>query len=172
LLIAAQAQADVIKAQNIEAKRVLQELETAAARAERDLSFTEIKAPFDGIVANRAVEPGQYVQPGQRVMALVPSNAAYIDANFKETQLGDIKLGQKADVTVDALGNQHIEGTVAAIAPASGAEFSLLPPDNATGNFTKITQRIPVRITLPGTALAQLRPGLSAVVSIDTRTAE
>ena len=104
-------------------------------------------------------------------MALVPLNAAYVDANFKETQLADIKPGQKADVAIDALGGKVIEGTVISIAPASGSQFSLLPPDNATGNFTKIVQRVPVRITFSDEVLreAPLRPGLSVVATVHTR---
>jgi membrane fusion protein, multidrug efflux system len=170
-LAAAQAQRDVLNAQMAEAKSTRDELETELAKAKRDLSFTDIKAPFDGIISNRAVEPGQYVQTGQRVMALVPVANAYIEANLKETQLADVKPGQKATVSIDAWGGSSVEGTVESISPASGAEFSLLPPENATGNFTKITQRVPVRIRLPENAAAKLRAGLSVVVDIDTRDA-
>ncbi|MFL5259771.1 MAG: HlyD family secretion protein, partial [Hyphomicrobiales bacterium] len=151
-LASAQAQGEVLKAQVNEATAALHQLETDLAKAERDLSFTEIKAPFDGIVGNRAVEPGQYVQPGQRLLALVPVSTAYVEANLKETQLADVKPGQKAKVAVDAWNGAEVEGTVESISPASGAEFSLLPPENATGNFTKIVQRVPVRIALDGDA--------------------
>jgi membrane fusion protein (multidrug efflux system) len=168
-LAAAQAQRDVLNAQTAEAKATLDELNTELAKTERDLSFTEIKAPFDGIVSNRAVEPGQYVQTGQRVMALVPAADAYVEANLKETQLADVKPGQKVKISVDAWDGASVEGTVESISPASGAEFSLLPPENATGNFTKITQRVPVRIRIPENAAAKLRAGLSVVVDIDTR---
>ena len=125
-------------------------------------------APFDGTVGNKAAQVGNLVQPGTRLMALVPLNNSYVDANFKETQLGDIKPGQKADVTIDALDGKVVEGVVSSISPASGAQFSLLPPDNATGNFTKVVQRIPVKIVLdPGHPLqGRLRPGFSAVVTI------
>ncbi len=104
-------------------------------------------------------------------MALVPLNASYVDANFKETQLGDIKPGQPADVSIDALGGQTIQGVVTSISPASGSEFSLLPPDNATGNFTKVVQRVAVRITFPEEVLksVSLRPGLSVVATVHTR---
>jgi membrane fusion protein, multidrug efflux system len=170
-LASAQAQGEVLKAQVNEATAALHQLDTDLARAERDLSFTEIKAPFDGIVGNRAVEPGQYVQPGQRLLALVPVSTAYVEANLKETQLADVKPGQKAKVAVDAWNGAELEGTVDSISPASGAEFSLLPPENATGNFTKITQRVPVRIRIPDSAAAKLRAGLSVVVDIDTRDA-
>jgi membrane fusion protein (multidrug efflux system) len=170
-LAAAQAQADVLTAQIGEAEATVNELNTELAKAERDLAFTEIKAPFDGILGNRAVEPGQYVQTGQRLMALVPVANVYVEANLKETQLADVRPGQKAKVAVDAWDGAAVEGTVESISPASGAEFSLLPPENATGNFTKITQRVPVRIRIPENATAKLRAGLSVVVDIDTRVA-
>jgi membrane fusion protein (multidrug efflux system) len=147
------------------------ELVTAEEKAERDLSFTQIRAPFDGVVGNKAVELGQYAQPGTRLLALVALNSAYVDANFKETQLESIRPGQKVDLAVDSYGGRVIQGVVASIAPASGAEFSLLPPDNATGNFTKVVQRIAVRIAVAPQALAEgtLRPGLSVIASVHTR---
>jgi membrane fusion protein, multidrug efflux system len=166
---AAKAQINVLAANKVQAERSLDELQNALAKAERDLSFTEIKAPFDGIVANRAVEVGQYVQASTRVMALVPANQSFIEANFKETQLGDLHVGQKAEIEVDAFGGATYEGRVASISPASGAEFSLLPPENATGNFTKITQRVPVKIAVPPELAAKLRLGLSTTVTVDTR---
>ena len=162
---------DVLKAQQTEAVRVRGELATAEEKAERDLSFTEIRAPFDGVVGNKAVEVGQYAQPGTRLLALIPLTSAYVDANFKETQLDSIHPGQKVDIAVDSYGGRVISGVVASIAPASGAEFSLLPPDNATGNFTKVVQRIAVRIAVDPEALKEgtLRPGLSVVASVRTR---
>ena len=162
---------DVLKAQQTEAVRVRGELATAEEKAERDLSFTEIRAPFDGVVGNKAVEVGQYAQPGTRLLALIPLTSAYVDANFKETQLDSIHPGQKVDIAVDSYGGRVISGVVASIAPASGAEFSLLPPDNATGNFTKVVQRIAVRIAVAPEALKEgtLRPGLSVVASVRTR---
>src|SRR5439155_11751202 len=168
-VVAAKAQADVLTAQAAEAKATLGELQTSLDQAQRDLSFTEIRAPFDGIVANRAVEAGQYVQPGQKVMALVPANSGYIEANFKETQIAGLVAGQTAKVSVDAFGGETVDGKVESVSPASGAEFSLLPPENATGNFTKVTQRVPVRIALPAEVMAKLRSGLSVTVSVDTR---
>jgi membrane fusion protein (multidrug efflux system) len=167
----AAANSDVLKAQKNEAAHTLMQLQTALARAERDLSFTTIRAPFDGVLGNRAIEAGDYVQPGQRLASLVPLGAVYIDANFKETQLGGLKRGQKASVSVDALPGRSIEGTVVSVAPASGSVFSLLPPDNATGNFTKIVQRVPVRIEVPVAVAEQevLRPGMSVVVDINTK---
>ena len=167
----ARANLDVLAAQRNEAEHVRGELETALAKAEHDLSFTTIKAPFDGIVGNKAAVMGQYAQPGTRLLALVRKDSAYVDANFKETQLASIHPGQRVDISVDSLGGRVIEGTVASIAPASGAQFSLLPPDNATGNFTKIVQRVAVRIALPAEALKDemLLPGLSVVASVRTR---
>jgi membrane fusion protein, multidrug efflux system len=170
-ILAAKAQIDVISANRVQAERVLAELQTALAKAERDMSFTEIHAPFDGIVANRAVEPGQFVQAGTRLMALVPADASFIEANFKETQLTDVHAGQKALITVDAIDGETYEGKVISISPASGAEFSLLPPENATGNFTKITQRVPVKVSVPADLAAKLKPGLSVTVTVDTRDA-
>ncbi len=146
-------------------------MNTTLAKAERDLSFTSVRAPFDGTVANRAVEPGQFVQGGTRLMALVPADGAYIEANFKETQLADLHAGQKAEISIDALDGEVFEGHVLSLAPASGSEFSLLPPENATGNFTKITQRVPVKVSVPPELAAKLRPGLSVTVTVDTRGA-
>ena len=154
-----------------EAERTRAELVTAEQKAERDLSFTEIRAPFDGVVGNKAVEIGQYAQPGVRLMAVVPLGEVYVDANFKETQLADIRPGQRVDVAVDAMGGKVVAGTVVSISPASGAEFALIPPDNATGNFTKVVQRISVRIALDPAAIKDgaLRPGLSVIASVHTR---
>ena len=168
---AAEANVGVLKAQQEEAARSLKELNTALDKAQRDLSFTVIRAPMDGVVGNRAMQVGDYVQPGQRLASLVPLDAVYVDANFKETQLGRIKPGQPVKIAVDAMGGDKIDGTVVSVAPASGSVFSLLPPDNATGNFTKIVQRVPVRIQVP-LELAEkgaLRPGTSVVVSVDTK---
>ena len=166
-----QANIDVLESQKGESERARAELQTAVARALRDLSFAEIRAPFDGVVGNKAVEVGQYVQPGTRLLAVVALDRVYIDANFKETQLADIKPGQRVDVEVDALGGGKVEGVVRSIAPASGAQFSLLPPDNATGNFTKIVQRVTVRIGFDAEAVQShaLRPGLSVAVSVHMR---
>jgi membrane fusion protein, multidrug efflux system len=172
-LQSASANVDVLKLQQQEAARTLEELNTALAKAERDLSFAVIRAPFDGTVGNRAVQTGDYVQPGQRLASLVPLDGVYIDANFKETQLARLRAGQTAAITVDALPGRTITGTVESFAPASGSVFTLLPPDNATGNFTKIVQRIPVRVRVPADVAGEevLRPGMSVVVSINTKSA-
>ena len=165
------ANVEVLKAQKEEAARTLQQYQTALTKSERDLSFTVIRAPFDGVVGNRAVQVGDYVQPTQRLASLVPLVAVYIDANFKETQVASLKAGQPVSISVDALPGQSIQGRVASVAPASGSVFSLLPPDNATGNFTKIVQRLPVRILIPADLAEQgiLRPGMSVVVKVNTK---
>jgi membrane fusion protein (multidrug efflux system) len=170
---AALANVAVLRAQQQEAARTLQELQTAQAKTERDLSFTQIKAPVDGVIGNRAIRVGDFVQTGTRLASLVPLDEVYVDANFKETQLARLKPGQTVAVRVDALPGQDIKGTVESVSPASGSVFSLLPPDNATGNFTKIVQRLPVRIHLPADVAAQrlLRPGMSVVVNVDTKGA-
>ena len=168
-VLAAKAQINVIAANRVEAERSLDEMNTALTKVQRDLSFTEIRAPFDGIVANRAVEPGQFVQAGTRLMALLPADGTYIEANFKETQITDLHDGQKALIEVDAIDGKTYEGQVISLSPASGAEFSLLPPENATGNFTKITQRVPVKISVPAELADTLKPGLSVTVTLDTR---
>ena len=169
---AAAANVDVLKAQQEEARRTLAQLQTALAKAERDLSFTVLRAPFDGVLGNRAVQVGDYVQPTQRLASLVPLDAVYIDANFKETQVGKLRPGQPVSISVDAMPDLKVEGKVASFAPGSGSIFSLLPPDNATGNFTKVVQRVAVRILIPVTVAEQavLRPGMSVVVSVNTKS--
>jgi membrane fusion protein (multidrug efflux system) len=172
-LDAARAQVDVVKAQKVEAESQLQELRAALAKAVRDLSFTEVRAPVDGLFANRLVNVGDYVQPGQRLANVVPLDEVFIDANYKETQLGRLKPGQPVEITVDGVGGRTITGVVDSLAPASGSVFTLLPPDNATGNFTKIVQRVPVRIRVPASVAREnlLRPGMSVVTTINTKPA-
>jgi membrane fusion protein (multidrug efflux system) len=171
-LAAAKANVDVLAAQQTEARKVAAELQTAVQKAERDLTFTEIRAPVDGVIGNKAMEVGTYVQPGARLAALVPLTSVHVDANFKETQLASLKVGQKVHIEVDAFPDADVVGTVESVSPASGAVFSLLPPENATGNFTKIVQRVPVRVSVNPEIVQQgiLRPGLSVVVDVDTRT--
>ncbi len=167
----ADANIALLHAQREQATQVAKELQVAVEQAARDLSFTVIRAPFDGIVGNKNVQVGDYVAPAKRLAAIIPLDKVYVDANLKETQLGPIVVGQEADVEVDALGGTVLKGKVVSVAPASGSQFSLLPPENATGNFTKIVQRVPVRIEVPASeAKGRLRPGLSVVVGIDTRT--
>jgi membrane fusion protein (multidrug efflux system) len=163
----------VLNAQVREAEGVRAELQTSLDKALLDLSYTTVKAAFAGIVGNKAVQVGQYVQPGTRLLALVPPDTAYVEANYKETQLDHIRPGQPADVAVDAADGRVYHGIVESIAPASGSQYSLLPPENATGNFTKIVQRVPVRIRVNGDAIREgtLRPGLSVVTSVNTKSA-
>lgn len=167
----AEANVALLHAQRIQAEKTAKELQVAVDQAKRDLSFTTIRAPFNGVVGNRGVQVGDYVTPGKRLMAVVPLDKVFVDANLKETQLPPIAVGQTATISVDALNGEDLKGTVESVAPASGSQFSLLPPENATGNFTKIVQRVPVRIAIPASeAKGRLRPGLSVVVKIDTRT--
>jgi len=170
-LDAAQAQVDVIKAQQAEAEGQLGELKTALAKAERDLSFTTIRAPIDGVFSNRLVNEGDNISVGQRLANVVPLDDVYIDANFKETQLARIRPGQPVYISVDAVKGRDIVGTVESLSPASGSVFTLLPPDNATGNFTKIVQRLPVRVRVPKSVAHEnlLRAGMSVEVDVDTR---
>lgn len=173
-LASAKANVDVLSAQQTEGRRVATELQTAVDKAERDLSFTEIRAPVDGVIGNKAVEVGTFVQPGARLAALVPLTSVHVDANFKETQLASLHVGQKVHIAVDAFPDTDIVGTVESVSPASGSVFSLLPPENATGNFTKIVQRVPVRVAVDQDVAQKelLRPGLSVVVNVDTRTGD
>lgn len=172
-IAAAQANIGVLKAQYSEAASQVRSLELARDKAQRDLSFTTLRAPFDGVVGNLTGNKGDLVSAGQRIAALVPVNALYIEANFKETQLKNLHGGETVHITVDALGGETFEGKLASLAPASGSVFSLLPAENATGNFTKVVQRVPVRIAIPAEAFAtgKLRAGLSVSVDVDTRTA-
>ncbi|SDB07970.1 HlyD family secretion protein [Bauldia litoralis] len=168
----AKANAAVAMSQKAEAERVLDQYRLARDQAQLDLDHTVIRAPFAGVVGNGAAEPGEFVQPGQRLLAVIPLDDIYIDANFKETQVEEIKPGQSVAITVDAYPGRTIEGIVESVAPASGSVFSLLPPENATGNFTKVVQRVPVRIRLPKSVAEEglIRPGMSIVAEVDTRT--
>ena len=162
---------EMLRAQLAKARAVLAHDRAVQDQAELNLSYTTIVAPVDGVVGNRSLRAGQYVQAGTQLMAVVPVNGVYIVANFKETQLTDVHAGQKVTVDVDMFPGTTVKGHVDSIAPASGQEFALLPPDNATGNFTKIVQRIPVKITLDaGDPLAGLlRPGMSVTPIVDTK---
>ncbi|WP_333587779.1 HlyD family secretion protein [Phenylobacterium sp.] len=184
---ARQAQAAVAQAQaTLEAERRTAEAlgsaraqtlaQAAGARASVeqariDLSRTEIRAPVAGVVGARAVRPGQYVRPGATLMSIVPVGQAYVVANFKETQVARLSIGQSVEIRADAFGGQTLTGRIESFAPATGAEFALIPVENAVGNFTKIAQRLPVRIAVDdGQSLAgALRPGLSIQVKVDVR---
>jgi membrane fusion protein (multidrug efflux system) len=168
---AARDNVEVTKAQQAEARAQLAELETSLAKAERDLDFTSVRAPVDGIFSNRLVSTGDFVVVGQRLGNVVPLDDVYIDANFKETQLKRIRPGQPVTISVDAYGHRKFAGFVDSISPAAGSVFTLLPPDNATGNFTKIVQRLPVRVRVPKDVARQnlLRAGMSVYATVDTR---
>lgn len=171
-IAAARANIQVLEAQRNETESQTKSLELSREKAQRDLDSTIIRAPFDGIIGNLTAKRGDFVINGQRLAALVPIHALYIEANYKETQLQNIHAGQKAYIAVDAFKKEVFTGTVLSISPATGAVFSLLPPQNATGNFTKIVQRIPVRISIPEEVLktGHIRAGMSVSVEVDTRT--
>jgi membrane fusion protein, multidrug efflux system len=167
---AARDNVEVTKAQQAEARAQLAELQTSLAKAQRDLDFTSVRAPVDGTFSNRLVNAGDFVVVGQRLGNVVPLDDVFIDANFKETQLKRIRPGQPVTISVDAYGNRKFAGVVESISPAAGSVFTLLPPDNATGNFTKIVQRLPVRIRVPKDVARQnlLRAGMSVYATVDT----
>jgi membrane fusion protein (multidrug efflux system) len=173
-LVSAQRRVGTLRAQ---VKQALAQGEGARAQldaANTNLGATVIRAATDGRIGDKTVRVGQYVQAATRLMTIVPTRDVYIAANFKETQLGLMRVGQRVTVEVDALPGVDIPGRVASISPGTGAQFSVLPPQNATGNFTKIVQRVPVRIAIsPGPeTLALLVPGMSVDVSVDTRSAK
>ena len=169
-ILSAAATVEVLKGQRQEAISTLNELKTALAKAERDLDFTDVRAPVDGTFSNRMVNVGDYINVGQRLANVVPLDDVFIDANFKETQLKRIRPGQPVTISVDAYGHRKFSGIVDSISPAAGSVFTLLPPDNATGNFTKIVQRLPVRIKVPKDVARQnlLRAGMSVYATVDT----
>jgi membrane fusion protein (multidrug efflux system) len=167
----AQKQVDIYEAQLPQAQAELAEQQASERQAELNLSYTEIKAPFDGTVGARTVQVGENVQPGTQLMALVPLQAVYISANYMETQLTNVHPGQPVTIRVDTYPDVVVHGRVESLSPASGEEFALLPPDNATGNFTKIVQRIPVKIEIDRSdpLAGRLRPGMSVEPTIDTK---
>jgi membrane fusion protein (multidrug efflux system) len=171
-LASALKQVDLLKAEIAQAKAALARAAATQSQAELNLGYTTIVAPIDGIVGNRSLRIGQFVQAGTQLMSVVPVSGAYVVANFKETQLTAVREGQPVEIAVDMFPGQVVHGHVDSIAPASGQEFALLPPDNATGNFTKVVQRIPVKIALnrDSNALIELRPGMSVVPTIETHT--
>jgi membrane fusion protein (multidrug efflux system) len=159
----------VLESQDLQLVADLHAREAALAGAHVNLSYTRIVAPADGTVGERQVRPGQLVSPGTQVLSFV-DGTAWVQANFRETQLTNIKVGDAVDIRIDVYPGDVIHGRVLEIAPASGSQFALLPPDNATGNFTKVVQRVPVKIALDDSAMAaRLRSGLSAVVTVRTQ---
>lgn len=172
-LLAAERELDVIKTRRTQAEAAL-----AQAVAERDiaalnLGYTVLRAPLDGTVGNRRARDGAFAAAGSSLLSVVPTQGLWIDANFKEGQLEKMAPGQRASVVADVVPGHVFHGTVASLAPATGAQFSILPPENATGNFTKIVQRVPVRIVLDAQDawLGMLRPGLSVAAQVDVRGA-
>lgn len=168
---AARDNVEVTKAQQAEARAQLAELQTVLAKAQRDLDFTFVRAPVTGTFSNRLVNVGDMIQSGQRLGNIVPLDEVFIDANYKETQLKRIRPGQPVTIKVDAYGFRKFKGTVDSLSAGAGSVFTLLPPDNATGNFTKIVQRVPVRIRVPKSVAQQnlLRAGMSVYTTVDTR---
>jgi membrane fusion protein (multidrug efflux system) len=168
---AARDNVEVTRAQQLEARAQLAELQTTLAKAQRDLDFTSVRAPVDGTFSNRLVSTGDYIVVGQRLGNVVPLDDVFIDANFKETQLKRVRPGQPVTISVDAYGHRKFAGVIDSISPAAGSVFTLLPPDNATGNFTKIVQRLPVRVRVPSDVARQnlLRAGMSVYATVDTR---
>ena len=170
-LEAAQRQLDVIDTQKQQTQAALAGAVADRESAQLNLGYTELRAPIDGTVGNRSARTGAYATVGAQLISLVPTNGLWVDANFKENQLARIRVGLPVTIEADVLPDQAFHGRVASLAPATGAIFSVLPPENATGNFTKIVQRVPVRIRLDGdgATLGHLRPGLSVTAEVDER---
>ncbi|MBQ0718972.1 MAG: HlyD family secretion protein [Gammaproteobacteria bacterium] len=168
---AAVAQLDVLSAEKAEIRAEQAHAEAEVKLAKIALYLSDIRAPREGIIGAKHVERGEYIHVGARKMAIVSLDHVWVSANFKETQLTGMLPGQRALIEIDAFPGELIEGVIESLAPASGAEFSLLPADNATGNFTKIVQRVPVKILLDQTnpTVKLLRPGMSVLAKIDTR---
>jgi membrane fusion protein (multidrug efflux system) len=169
-LVAAEKKIGVLTTKRGQAEAQLARMQAIERQAELNLSYTVITAPVDGTVGARALRIGQFVQAGTQLMAIVPLHAVYVVANFKETQLTHMRAGEPVEIAIDGFPSVTLHGHVDSLSPASGLEFALLPPDNATGNFTKIVQRIPVKIVLDEGALAGLlRPGMSVEPIVDTK---
>jgi membrane fusion protein (multidrug efflux system) len=170
-LLAAERKVDVLSTERARAVAQRDRARAVEQQAALNLSYTGIIAPVDGTVGARSLRVGQFVQAGTQLMAVVPLDAVYIVANFKETQLTHVRGGQPVELTIDSFRGTRLQGHVDSLSPASGLEFALLPPDNATGNFTKIVQRMPVKIVLDDRSLTGLlRPGMSAEPTINTRS--
>jgi membrane fusion protein, multidrug efflux system len=169
-LVAAQRKIDVLTTDRAKAVAQLDRARAVEQQAALNLSYTRISAPVDGTVGARSLRVGQFVQAGTQLMAVVPLDAVYVVANFKETQLTHVRNGQPVEIRIDSFHGTRLKGHVDSLSPASGLEFALLPPDNATGNFTKIVQRVPVKIVLDDHNLTGLlRPGMSAEPTVNTK---
>ena len=164
-------QVAMTRARSESAAARVQQARAALEQGQLNLQYTTVKAPLGGVVSRKAVEIGQIVQPGQPLLAVVPLEDIWVTANFKETQLKEMRPGQKAVVSVDAYGRREYQGHVDSIAAATGARFSLLPPENATGNYVKVVQRIPVKIVFEKGQDPEhlLRPGMSVVPTVITK---
>jgi membrane fusion protein (multidrug efflux system) len=173
-LTAAERRLDVIDTERQQTEAALGQAEADRDLARLNLGYTELRAPIDGTIGNRSARAGAYATIGGQLLSLVPARGLWVDANFKESQLAAMRAGEPAAVVADVLPGEVFHGRVLSLAPATGAQFSILPPENATGNFTKIVQRVPVRIALDGDAavLGRLRPGLSVTVTVDQRDAK
>ncbi|MGY3503425.1 membrane fusion protein (multidrug efflux system) [Bradyrhizobium sp. USDA 4471] len=171
-LLAANKKIGILATQRAQAVAQLDRARAVEHQSALNLSYTQITAPVDGTVGARTLRIGQYVQAGTQLMAVVPLDAVYVVANFKETQLTHVRNGQPVELRVDGFHSTRLKGHVDSLSPASGLEFALLPPDNATGNFTKIVQRVPVKIVLDDQSLnGLLRPGMSAEPTVNTKSA-
>jgi membrane fusion protein (multidrug efflux system) len=174
-LQSATQQLEVLRTQRGQAEATLAHNQAVLQQAQLNLGYTAINSPIDGAVGNRTVQVGQYVQPGTQLMTIVPMGSSiYVVANFKETQLEHMCRGEHVDLTVDTFSGVTLHGKIDSLSPGSGAQFALLPPENATGNFTKIVQRVPVKIMIDrdnDPVVSRLRPGLSVTADVDTRTA-
>jgi len=171
-LIAANKKIEVLSTERAKAVAQLDHARAVEQQAALNLSYAQITAPVDGTVGARSLRVGQYVQAGTQLMAVVPLDAVYVVANFKETQLTHVRDGQPVELYVDGFDSTRLKGHVDSLSPASGLEFALLPPDNATGNFTKIVQRVPVKIMLDDQSLkGLLRPDMSAEPTVNTKAA-
>ncbi len=171
---AAARQLDVLAAQQAQAEAAVAAQKASLQIAQLNLSYTRIVAPQDGVIGQRQVKPGQYVGVGGQVTSLTPVPNVWVIANYKETQLTHMRLGERADITVDTFPGHRLRGHVLAFAPGAGSQFALLPPDNATGNFTKVVQRIAVKIAIDDSdgLIDLLRPGMSVLARIDTRSSK
>lgn len=170
-LLAARQQLAVIDTQRQQTRAALAQAEADREQARLNILYTELRAPVDGYVGNRRAKVGAFAASGSQLISVVPAHGLWVDANFKEDQLAHMQVGQTVSVTADILPGRTFHGRIESIAPATGAQFSMLPPENATGNFTKIVQRVPVRVRLEGSDadFGALRPGLSVVAEVDTR---
>ncbi|WP_342625508.1 HlyD family secretion protein [Pseudomonas alkylphenolica] len=172
-LMAARRQLDVIDSQRGQAQAALQQAQADREQALLNIGYTELRAPVDGYVGNRRARVGAYAAAGSQLLSVVPAKGLWIDANFKEDQLAHMQVGQAVSIRADILPGREFHGHIESLAPATGAQFSVLPPENATGNFTKIVQRVPVRVRLDSADadFGALRPGLSVVAQVNTRDA-